>query len=206
MAEPGVGRAVAASAAAGCVVGGTAAVTFAVVAGPGPGLTGYVSEAGITDSGYAGAYRIGVFALAAALLLLAVALPQVLEPAAALLAVGGGCTALSGAVTCSAGCPLPPFEAATVADLVHGGSSVAATAAVVFAMLVLVVIPAAGPPLRRAARVGAALALPLSAAIALAMLMVGRGSVVGVLERLLLLVAAGWGLATATVLGLARRS
>ncbi|MFD2764555.1 DUF998 domain-containing protein [Micromonospora eburnea] len=206
MAEPGVARAVAASAAAGCVVAGTVAVTVAVVAGPGPGLTGYVSEAGITASGYAGTYRIGVFALAAALLLLAVALPPALEPAAALLAVGGGCTALSGAVTCSAGCPLPPFEAATVADLVHGGSSVAATAAAVFAMLALAFAPAAGRPLRRIARGGAALAVPLSAAIALAMLTVGRGSVVGVLERLLLLVVAGWGLATATALGLARRS
>ena len=206
MAEPGVARAAAASAAAGCVLAGTVAVTVAVVAGPGPGLTGYVSETGITDSGYAGAYRIGVFALGAALLLLAAALSPALETAAALLAVGGAGTVLSGAVTCSAGCPLPPFEAATVADLVHGGASVAATAAVVFAMLALVAAPAAGRLLRRIAGVGAALALPLSAAIGLAMLTVGRGSVVGVLERLLLLVAAGWGLATATALGLARRS
>ncbi|MFU8850598.1 DUF998 domain-containing protein [Micromonospora sp. SL1-18] len=205
MAEPGVARAAAASAAAGCVVAGTVAVTVAVVAGPGPGLTGYVSEAGVTDSAYAGAYRIGVFALAAALLLLAAALPPALRMAAALLAAGGACTVLSGAVTCTAGCPLPPFEATTVADLVHGGASVVATAVVVFAMLVLALSPAAGRHLRRIARVGAALSLPIAAAIALAMLAVGRSETVGVLERLLLLVAVVWGLATAAALGLSRR-
>ncbi|MEU3455104.1 DUF998 domain-containing protein [Micromonospora sp. NPDC006766] len=205
MPEPGVVRAAAASAAAGCVVAGTAAVTVAVVAGPGPGLTGYVSEAGVTDSAYAGAYRIGVFALAAALLLLAVALPAALRTAAALLTGGAAGTVLSGAVTCTAGCPLPPFQAATVADLVHGGASVAATAAVVFAMLALALSPAAGRRLRRISGIGAALSLPLSAAIALAMLTVGRGSVVGVLERVLLAIAAAWGLTTAAALGLTRR-
>ena len=207
MADPGrsVARAAAASAAAGCTLAGTVAVTVAVIAGPGPGLTGYVSEAGIAGSGYAPAYRIGVFALTTALLLLAVALPPALRVAAGLLAAGSVCTGLSGAVTCSAGCPLPPFERATVADLVHGGASIAATAAVVFAMLALLVSPAADPPLRRIAGLGAVLALPLAAAIALAMLTVGRGGLVGGLERLLLAVAAGWGLATATALGLTRR-
>lgn len=205
MADADVLRAAAASAAAGCVVAGAVAVTVAVAAGPGPGLTGYVSEAGVTDSGYAGAYRIGVFALAAALLLLAAALPPALRAAAALLLAGAAGTALSGAVACSTGCPLPPFEAATVADLVHGGASIAATAAVVFAMLALVLHPAAGRALRRVAGVGAALALPLAGAVGLAMLLVGRGGLVGVLERLLLAVAAGWGLVTAAVLGLAHR-
>ncbi|MFR9775536.1 DUF998 domain-containing protein [Micromonospora sp. MS34] len=204
MAEPGVARAAAASAAAGCILAGAVAVTVAVVAGPGPGLTGYVSEAGVTDSGYAAAYRIGVFALAAAQLLLAAALPPALRTAAALLAAGGVGTVLSGAVTCSAGCPLPPFEATTVTDLVHGGASIAATAAVVFAMLALLASPAAAPPVRRVAGVGAALALPLAAAVGLAMLIVGRGGLVGVLERLLLAVAAGWGVATAAALGLRR--
>ncbi|PWR12097.1 DUF998 domain-containing protein [Micromonospora sicca] len=205
MADPRLGRVVAASAAAGCALAGAVAVTVAVVAGPGPGPTGYVSEAGVTDSRYAAAYRIGVFALAGALLLLSVALPPALRVAGALLATGGVLTLLSGAVTCSAGCPLPPFERPTVADLVHGGASIAATASVVFAMLALLRSPAAGPAVRRIAAVGAALALPLSAAIALIMLTVGRGGLVGLLERLLLTVAVGWGLATAGALGLAGR-
>ncbi|WP_433531994.1 DUF998 domain-containing protein [Micromonospora sp. CA-263727] len=191
---------VAAAGAALCVLTGTAAVTVTVVAAPGPGLTGYVSEAGVTDSGYAWPYRIGVFALATALLLLAAALPAVPRVAAALLTLGGLATLLSGAVTCSAGCPLPPFERATVADLVHGAASIAATAAVVFAMIAIALAPAAGRPLRRTAGVAAAVALPLAGAVGLAMLLVGRSSLVGTLERLLLAVAALWGLATAVIL------
>ncbi|SCG52978.1 Protein of unknown function [Micromonospora halophytica] len=192
--------------AAGCVLAGTVAVTVAVVAGPGPGLTGYVSEAGIAGSAYAPTYRIGVFALAAALLLLAVALPAGLRAAAGLLAAGAVCTALSGAVTCSDGCPLPPFETPTVADLVHGGASIAAMAATVLAMLVISFSPVAGPGLRRVARCGAAVALPLAGAVAVGLVTVGRGSLVGGLERVLLAAGVGWGLATATVLGLARRN
>ncbi|WCN82842.1 DUF998 domain-containing protein [Micromonospora sp. LH3U1] len=151
MAEPGrpgtttapragsdVARRVAGSAAAGCALAGAVAVTVAVVAGPGPGLTGYVSEAGIAGSGHAATYRIGVLALAGALLLVGAALPPgVWAAAPALLATGAVFTAVSGAVTCSAGCPLPPFERATTADLVHGGASIAATAAVVLAMVAL---------------------------------------------------------------------
>ncbi|WP_431935140.1 DUF998 domain-containing protein [Micromonospora sp. RP3T] len=193
-------RRVAAAGAAACVLAGAVAVTVAVIAGPGPGPTGYVSEAGVADSGYAGAYRMGIFTLAAALLLLAGALPAVARAASVLLGVGAVATVLSGTVTCSAGCPLPPFEAATVADLVHGGASIAATAAVVFAMLALVCCPAAGAALRRVAAVGAALALPLAGAVGLAMLLVGRGTLVGVLERVLLGATAAWGLTTAVVL------
>ncbi|MFI9643066.1 DUF998 domain-containing protein [Micromonospora sp. NPDC051925] len=206
MADQVVGplRAAAASAAAGCVLAGAVAVTVAVVAGPGPGPTGYVSEAGIVDSAYAPTYRIGVFALAAALLLLAAALPAALRVAAWLLAAGAVCTVLSGAVTCSAGCPLPPFEATTVADLVHGGASIAAVGVTVLAMLAIGFTAPATPALRWVARMGAAVALPLAVVIALGLLTVGRGGLVGGLERLVLLACTGWGLATATLLA-ARR-
>ncbi|MEU7922266.1 DUF998 domain-containing protein [Micromonospora zamorensis] len=218
MAEPGrpgtttapraradVARRVAGSAAAGCALAGAVAVTVAVVAGPGPGLTGYVSEAGIAGSGHATTYRIGILALAAALLLVGAALPPGVWAAPALLATGAVFTAVSGAVTCSAGCPLPPFERATAADLVHGGTSIAATASVVLAMVTLAVSGPAGPALRRLAGLAAAVALPLCAAVGLAMLVLGRGAVVGVLERLVLAVAVLWGLSTATALALARR-
>ncbi|WBB70395.1 DUF998 domain-containing protein [Micromonospora sp. WMMD812] len=198
-------RAAAASAAAGCTLVGAAAVTVAVIAAPGPGLTGYVSEAGIAGSGYAPTYRIGVYALAAGLLLLAAALPPALRVAAALLAAGGLGTALSGAVTCSAGCPLPPFERATVADLVHGGASIAATAAVIFAMVAITLTRGASWPLRRLSGIAALVALPLCAAVGLAMLVVGRGALVGVLERVVLAIAVLWGLAAAATVGLGRR-
>ncbi|MER7415542.1 DUF998 domain-containing protein [Micromonospora peucetia] len=197
-------RAAAASAAAACVVAGAVAVTVAVVAGPGPGLTGYVSEAGVTDSGYAPAYRIGVFALAAGVLLLAAALPPVLRAAAALLAAGSVFALVSGAVACSAGCPLPPFEQATTADLVHGAASILAVAAVVLAMLATTLTRAAPSMLRRLAGVALALALPLAGATAVALVTVGRGGLIAVLERLLLLVAVLWGAATATTIALRR--
>ncbi|MEK8107588.1 DUF998 domain-containing protein [Micromonospora sp. M12] len=109
-----------------------------------------------------------------------------------MLAAGAVFTALSGTVTCSDGCPLPPFERATTADLVHGGASIAATAAVVFAMITLAVSGPVGPMVRRLAGVAAALTLPLSAAVGLGMLVVGRGTVVGVLERLILALAVLW--------------
>ncbi|MGC4750354.1 DUF998 domain-containing protein [Micromonospora sp. DT201] len=200
-----VARRVAGSAAAGCALAGAVAVVVAVVAGPGPGLTGYVSEAGVAGSAHAVTYRIGVLALACALLLVGAALPPGVWAAPALLATGAVFTAVSGAVTCSAGCPLPPFERATAADLVHGGASIAATAAVVFAMITLAVSGPAGPAVRRLARVAAALSLPLCATVGLAMLVVGRGTVVGVLERLVLALAVVWGVTTATALALDRR-
>ncbi|SCL32091.1 DUF998 domain-containing protein [Micromonospora inyonensis] len=198
-------RRVAAGGATACVLGGTVAVVVAVVAGPGPGLIGYVSEAGVTDSGYAPTYRAGVFALTAGLLLLAVALSATARAAATLLVAGSFCTLLSGSVTCSDGCPLPPFEQATTADLVHGGASVAAVATVFFAMVAVVPCPGAGTRVRRVAAVGALLALPLAAAVGLAMLVVGRSTLVGVLERLLLAETAGWGLVTAALLTLPAR-
>lgn len=199
-----IARRVAGSAAAGCTLAGAVAVTLAVVAGPGPGITGYVSEAGIADSGHAGTYRIGILALAGALLLIGAALPPGVWAAPGLLAAGAVFTALSGAVTCSDGCPLPPFERATTADLVHGGASIAATAAVVLAMITLAVSGPVGPMVRRLAGVAAALTLPLSAAVGLGMLVVGRGTVVGVLERLVLALAVLWGLVTATTLALCK--
>ncbi|MET8349444.1 MULTISPECIES: DUF998 domain-containing protein [unclassified Micromonospora] len=218
MAEPGrrgtstapaaradVARRVAGWAAAGCGLIGAVAVTVAVVAGPGPGFTGYVSEAGIAGGGHAATYRIGILALAGSLLLLAAALPPGVRAAPALLAAGAVCTALSGAVTCSAGCPLPPFERATVADLAHGGASIAATASVVFAMIALAVAGPVDRAVRRLSGTAAALSLPLCATVGLGLLVIGRGTVVGVLERLILALAILWGLATATTLALTRR-
>ncbi|MBQ0900753.1 DUF998 domain-containing protein [Micromonospora sp. U21] len=202
-ARAGVGRRVAGWAAAGSGLAGAVAVTVAIAAGPGPWLTGYVSEAGIADSDHAATYRIGILALAGSLLLLAAALPPGVRAAPALLAAGALFTAASGTVTCSAGCPLPPFERATVADLVHGGASIAATASVVFAMVALAVSGPAGRQVRRLAGGAATLSLPLCASVGLAMLVTGRGAVVGVLERLILALAVLWGLTTA--IALARR-
>ncbi|MEU1755234.1 DUF998 domain-containing protein [Micromonospora matsumotoense] len=197
---PGPVRTAAGWVAAGCVLVGTAAVTVAVAAGPGSLSSGYVSEAGITGSASASTYRMGVFVLAAALLSLAAALPAALRIAAGLLVAGAAGAVLSGAVTCSAGCPLPPFEATTPADLVHAGASIAAAGATVLAMLVVGFLRPATAALRRVARGASVVALPVAVLVALALLTVGRGALVGGLERLLLVVCLGWGLVTALLL------
>jgi hypothetical protein len=191
-----------AATAATCAVGGVAAVTLAVLAGPGPGFDGYVSEAGIASSAYAPVYRLGVFALAAALLLLAASFPAALRVVAALLGAAALATVLSAAVTCSDGCPLPPFERATVADLVHGGASITAVASSVLAMLALAAAPPAARSLRRLATVAAVVAVPLSALVGVAMLAVGRSPLVGLVERLLLVDTALWALVTAVTIGI----
>jgi hypothetical protein len=188
-------RRAAAAGSAASVLAGAAAVVHAVVNGPGPGPTAYVSEAGIAGSPYALAYRCGLFAIAAGLFLLAAALPSAARLASALLAGSAVLTVLSGAVTCSGGCPLPPFEPATVADLVHGGASIAAVACCVFAMLALAFSPV-GRSMRWLSAFSAALALPLSGTIGVAMLLLGRGAVVGVLERLLLAQLVVWAITT----------
>ena len=185
-------------------MGGSVAVTLAVIGGPSPGLTGYVSEAGSPTSPTATAYRLGVLGLAAALVLLAAALPAALRLATGLLAASGTATVLSAAVPCTAGCPLPPFDRPTLADLVHGGASIAGVAGSVFAMLAVALVAGAGRPLRRLSAVAAAIALPLSVMVGLAMLADGRGAVVGAVERLLLANLVAWALAAAITVGLAR--
>jgi hypothetical protein len=192
-----------ATAAAACTVGGVLAVAVSVVAGPGPGLARYVSEAGVRSSPYASMYRLGILGLAAALLLLAAALPATLRRSAALLAASGTSAVLSAAVACSDRCPLPPFQRATVADLLHGGASIAAVAGCVFAMLALAVSPDVSRPLRWLAVTATSVALPLSATVGVAMLMVGRGAVVGLVERVLLADLALWVLASALTIGFA---
>jgi hypothetical protein len=198
-------RTLVARGAAACLLTGVVVVTLAVVAGPTSPLTGYVSEAGVGSSGYATAYRIGIFSVAVGLLLLAAALPPTLRPAAALLAVGAAGTGLSASVSCTAGCPLPPFEPTTTPDLVHGSGSILAVACVVFAMLAVAWSDTGVPVLRRLGLVGASLALPLSVTIGLAMLTVGRGALVGSVERALLLVIALWAIASALAAGFDRR-
>lgn len=142
--------------------------------------------------------------MAIGLFLLAAAVPPTLRPAALLLAVGAAGTGLSASVSCTAGCPLPPFEPTTTPDLVHGSGSILAVACVVFAMLVVAWSDIGEPVLRRLGLVGASLALPLSATIGLAMLTVGRGALVGSVERALLLVIALWAIGSALTAGFDR--
>ncbi|MFY1690784.1 DUF998 domain-containing protein [Plantactinospora sp. WMMB782] len=136
-----VDRPAVAFAAAACTLAGTVAVAVAVFAGPAPDLAGYVSEAGASGSGTVWPYRIGLLAVAAGQVLLGAALPRWLRLASGLLLASAVATALSAGVSCRDRCPLPPFDRVTLADLVHGGASIAAVAGTVFAILAVAGVP-----------------------------------------------------------------
>ena len=86
---------------------------------------------------------------------------------------------------CSAGCPLPPYEDATTADLVHGGASIIGVGLVALALAALGVW-AGDRWLRWIGRLGAAVLIPLGLVIGTFMLAVGRGQATATLERTIL--------------------
>lgn len=172
---------------------GAGVVVAAVVRDRRLWFDGYVSEAGVGP--YASGYRLGIVALGVALILLGVALASTLPAVTVLLTAGGLLASLSGSVSCSPGCPLPPYESATASDLVHAAASVLAVGAVVLAMLSIAVL-AADPGLRRISRVTAWVIVPLLATMGASMLIVGHGHLTGLLERTVLSLATGWALTT----------
>lgn len=253
-----------------CAVAGTVGVVVASAA-TGTGY-GYVSEAGVPGAPLAGLYRAGVFLVAAAIALLAVALRihlrvtlvdlrpteeigsavgRTLAQACARraartgrrfdldrlagmiailsLAVAAPLAATSGAVPCTTGCPLPPYESASHQDIAHAVASIGGFGLAAVAMIVLalpsVTVPApagtastttasdaalarAGAPtgsrLRTASRFGAGLAVPLLAAAGLAMLIVGRGLLTGAFERAAVVASLGWLVAASATLATTR--
>lgn len=169
------------------------------------GLSGFVSESATAAAPAPGAYRAGLWTAALGIALLGVAARGAatgryrLLPAAALgAAVPAAVT--SGAVTCTPGCPLPPYEPTTGADLVHAAASIGALAVLALALLALAVA-GADPRVRRRSRVGCAVALPLLAAAAVSLLVAGRATPTGVLERAALAALLAWLLAVGPHLG-----
>jgi hypothetical protein len=191
------------AAAAGLAVpAGAVVMLVALAAAPGPWTTGYVSEAGTAGQPYAVPYRWGLVLLAAGVALLALALRRH-RAAAALLGAAALLAGTSAVVPCSGGCPLPPYQPATPADLVHAGASVAGMVLLAGAMAA---VARADLPrmVRRVAAASAVVIVPIGAALGLTMLVVGRGPVGAVLERLVLVVAVTWLTGTAVALALSR--
>jgi hypothetical protein len=190
-----VTRLAAACAALGIAVG---AVIFwaAVLATQGWPYAGFISEAGVAGSPHVAAYRTGILVTAGGLFLLGLALRHTLPMAAALLAAGGAFSSVAAAVNCSAGCPLPPYQMPTFADLVHAAASIAAVLVCVSAM-VLAATRLEVSAIRWLSRGGLFFALPLVAVAAVSLLFVGRGRLTGDAERALLLVTTGWAVAVA---------
>jgi Protein of unknown function (DUF998) len=170
----------------------------AVLASQGWWYNGFVSETGQPGAPHAGAYRLGILLIAVGLLLLGCAVvPLTLSPrwavptAAGLLLLASVLATTSSLVSCSAGCPLPPYERPTFGDLVHASSSVAGMLACVGAMWALAAT-AADSALRRACRVWLVVAVPLVGFAAVSLLALGRGYSAGTSEKLLLAVIIGW--------------
>jgi hypothetical protein len=158
------------------------------------GLGHYVSEGGIAGAPYAWLYRVSVWLIAAALALLAPGARVLLAGVAFGLAAPAAF--VSGAVSCSPGCPLPPFERPTAADLVHAGSTIIALSLCGLVMLVYAVQPHDSPP-RRVGRAGLALAAPILGLCAIGLVFVGPGLYTGVMERAALAATSIWLIATA---------
>lgn len=179
-----------------CTLAGAVAVATAVVATRRLWFGGYVSEAGVSAQPHASTYRLGMLGLAAGLVLLGVAVARISRAAAVLLAAGGVLGTVSGSVSCTAGCPLPPFDRTSVADLVHGGASALAVAACTLAMLA-VGRAATDRGTRSLSLAAFALVAPLVALEGLGMLTVGRGYVTGLIERATLVASSAWIIAVA---------
>jgi hypothetical protein len=206
--------------AAAAVSAGALVMLGALIAAPGSWLTGYVSEVAAPGMPTATAYRWGFAAVSAGVALLALALrsPAPQSPAAGPAFRGGGSarawlgwlgaraaglipplllaaaalSATSTAVTCSRGCPLPPYEPTTPRDMVHGGASVVGLVLLAGVMVLVSLSEAHRAAQRRLAAVSAAVIVPLGATLALSMLVVGRTGAGALLERLILAVAVSW--------------
>lgn len=183
------------------VAGGLAAVVAAgamvllataVVATQGLLYPGFVSETGVPGSPHVTAYRWGIYLIGIALVLLSLALAargSVLAPG--LLAASGALAGVSGSVSCTAGCPLPPFATATTQDLVHGAASTIGVGLAGLAMLLLAARRRPGP-LRRLSRAFLWPVIPLGATVAVALVFIGRGWTIGLTERSTIAVILLW--------------
>jgi hypothetical protein len=178
---------------------GTTLLAVAVLASQGISYRGYVSEAGVAGHPYWIEYRLGIFSLAVGLVLLAGAMRSRHRPAAVVLLMSGLLAGGSGSISCSEGCPLPPFETPTVQDLVHGGTSIVGVGLSALAILVLAVFGPEGD-LRRVSRVAVAPIALTGLVNAYALIFIGRSELTGAAERLLLILIVAWCVAAAAAL------
>lgn len=161
----------------------------AAVRTPGYGAGDYLSELGLGPQ--ADQYRIAVLGAALGVGLLGGAL-RGLRLAAGLLAAGAALLVGSATVTCTPGCPLPPHNpATTVQDVLHAGLSVGALGLLALAMLA-VASGSADRLFASASRLAGGLMVVSMGGTGAALLVQSEGLANGVLERVVLAVAAGW--------------
>ncbi|MFI7544643.1 DUF998 domain-containing protein [Actinoplanes sp. NPDC049599] len=179
------------------VLAGALTMLAGLIAAPGPWTAGYVSEAGTTGMPLALAYRWGLGGLALGVALLGQALRRDSRPVAVLLSVAAVLAAGSGVVPCTDGCPLPPYEPTTVADVTHTVASVIGMIVLAVAMALIALSRPFGVVLRRLAATAVVVIVPLGAVLGLTMLLAGRGPLSAGLERAALVVAVSWLVGTA---------
>jgi hypothetical protein len=184
--------------AAGAAVAAASGVLAVAIASVRVDIFRYVSEAGVEGAPHASLYRAGIWLVAAAFALLVAPAWATARLASAAFALAAPATVVSGAVACSPGCPLPPFDRPTGADLLHAGASIAALLLCGWVMLVYALRPV-DSPLRRAGRAGVALAGPLLGLAAFGLVFVGQGTFTGSVERAALLATSVWLIATAAL-------
>jgi len=188
-----------AAAAGVTVLVGALTMLTGLVAAPGPWTAGYVSEAGTTGMPLAVAYRWGLVALAVGVGLLGRVLRGDSRPVAVLLGIAAVLAAASGVVPCTSGCPLPPYEPTTVADVSHTVASVVGMVVLTGAMALVALSRTFDAALRRLAATAVVVIVPLGAALGLSMLLAGRGQLSATLERAALVVAVSWLVGTSVV-------
>lgn len=181
--------------AAVAVLSGAVLALIGLLAKAGPWWSGYVSEAGVSGQPWAYAYRGGLVLIALGVGLLGWSFTGL---AALLLGVSAVLAATSGAVPCSAHCPLPPYERSTLPDVVHGSASILGMIVLTAAMAVIA-WTARSAALRGLGWFGVALMVPLGGVLGLIMLFVGRSAAGAQLERILLVVAILWLIAASSV-------
>lgn len=174
---------------------GSAAVAGIAVSSSAGGVGGYVSETGVPGHPYAQLYRQSVLGIAVTAAAVAGLLWSRCRWAALALLAAAPAVAVSGAVSCTDGCPLPPYAATTARDLGHAAASVIGVGCCALAMLAAAWL--ASGWLRHASRIAVAAGWPLLIATAAGILAVGRGTFTGLTERLGLAVCVGWLLAVA---------
>ncbi|MET7395247.1 DUF998 domain-containing protein [Dactylosporangium sp. NPDC005572] len=197
------------------LAGGSAVLAAAGASGLAISVAGsepfrYVSESGVTGAPHAGLYRAGMILLAASIALLSVpawwtaratGLPVVGQwgvLGGLALATAAPLAGVAGVVTCSPGCPLPPYETPTVRDLIHAGGAIGALLLIALVILVYALQPDPGP-LRRAGRLAVLLAYPPLILSAIGIVFAGRGLFTGLMERAALVAVSAWLVATAAL-------
>jgi hypothetical protein len=178
------------SALSGCC--GAAGLTAAVASSP---PSAYVSESGVPGAApHATLYAVSMFLLALSLALLAGPARRACWLIGASLLLAAPMAVTSGAVHCSPGCPLPPYESPTVRDLVHAAAAIAALLLCALAILLYCLLP---PPHRRTGWLGVLIAYPPLLLSAGGVLFVGRSLFTGVTERVALVAVSTWVVVTA---------